>query len=60
MKPVQSFWLTLAAPFLFGQQANAQSVEQLNGTTVQVNLPEGQRMYLDFYGPSIIRVFQVP
>ncbi|MGM9674446.1 MAG: TIM-barrel domain-containing protein, partial [Bacteroidaceae bacterium] len=60
MKPVQSIWLTLAAPFLFGQQANAQSVEQLNGTTVQVNLPEGQRMYLDFYGPSIIRVFQDP
>ena len=60
MKPAQSFWLTLAAPFLFGQQANAQSVEQLNGTTVQVNLPEGQRMYLDFYGPSIIRVFQDP
>ena len=60
MKSVQSFWLTLAAPFLFGQQANAQSVEQLNGTTVQVNLPEGQRMYLDFYGPSIIRVFQDP
>lgn len=60
MKPVQSIWLTLAAPFMFGQQANAQSVEQLNGTTVQVNLPEGQRMYLDFYGPSIIRVFQDP
>lgn len=38
----------------------AQSVSMLNPTTAQVSLPEGQRLYLDFYGPNIVRLFQDP
>lgn len=38
----------------------AQSIDLLNPTTAQVNLPDGQRLYLDFYGPNIVRLFQDP
>lgn len=45
---------------VFGLQLMAQSITQLNPTTAQVNLPDGQRLYIDFYGPNIVRLFQDP
>ncbi len=39
---------------------SAQSLEMLNPTTVQANLSNGQKMFFDFYGPHIFRVFQDP
>ncbi|MCD8304480.1 MAG: discoidin domain-containing protein [Prevotellaceae bacterium] len=38
----------------------ASSVEKLNPTTVEVTLQDGNRMYIDFYGPSIFRLFLDP
>ncbi len=38
----------------------AQKLSRLNSTTVQVDLQDGKLMYLDFYGPDIVRVFCDP
>lgn len=36
------------------------SAKLLNPTTVELTLAEGQRMYVDFYGENIFRLFQDP
>ncbi len=52
--------ILLLMAFVAGLQTMAQSISLLNPTTAQVVLPEGQRLYLDFYGPNIVRLFQDP
>ncbi len=52
--------ILLLMAFVAGLQTMAQSVSLLNPTTAQVVLPDGQRLYLDFYGPNIVRLFQDP
>ena len=40
--------------------AGAQTLKQMNATTVQALLENDQTLYVDFYGPHIFRLFQDP
>lgn len=52
--------LSAALALLAAVSLWATGLERLNPTTVEATLDGGQRLYFDFYGPSIFRVFQDP
>ncbi|MCD8302371.1 MAG: alpha-xylosidase, partial [Prevotellaceae bacterium] len=56
---MKRIFLLLLAAFL-GALAFASGLEQINTTTVEVSLADGERMYIDFYGPNIFRLFLDP
>lgn len=53
--------LSILAAAFFGLASVAEAqVSQLNKTTAQARLDNGQMIYVDFYGPNIFRLFQDP
>ncbi len=56
---MKRIFLLLFAAFS-GTLAFASGLEQINTTTVEVSLADGGRMYIDFYGPNIFRLFLDP
>ena len=40
--------------------ADATGIRRINNTTAEVTLADGHTLTLDFYGPSIVRIFQDP
>ena len=53
--------LSFLVAALVGLASVAQAqVTQLNKTTAQARLDNGQMLYVDFYGPNIFRLFQDP
>lgn len=51
-----------SVPLMLPAEADVavQSAKLLNPTTVELSLKDGQKMYVDFYGENIFRIFQDP
>ena len=50
--------LVAAAPALAATANDVTGIRRINNTTAEVTLPDGHTLTVDFYGPSIFRIFQ--